>query len=518
MITTSNPFSLRIVSSSPPRRFLQLGERPGDGITATYASSAWDYRWKHHGGDWLDANDIEQGTTPYSTATITSGTVGQSITWDVTALMRKLLSRNTAVVVKPVTGGQIMSAFSSRESAGNGPTFHIETTTGVFDVGAAADNWPADVSASVGLETLLRQPACIKPDLSAVTGTVTHARMTLKTAGGSQTIPCTVGTFYLDMPDIITQPAIQLGGVQQGIANSVSRDTALASHSSALFYDNLTSESYINSNYAVFLSPIAASGTTEFIQEPTLGVTLCRAWASTSNPRLIAWGKFLQPRNAAPAGLNGARWRRSYTFGQGDCYKELYLRYLLRIGSDYYAAFNTANRGGKLPGLNGSYANDWGPGLSNCSPAPPKTSGFDARLHWGRKSESNPHLYRIGIYWYGADHPIPTFGGVGLTRYGPRIFALEAERLYSIEQQIKLNTSDGAGGWNSDGIIRMWVDGVLFYEDTAVLIRNHISNEIQMAHINIYSGGVAPPLAAYHCDIGGICMATQYIGPPKVIA
>jgi hypothetical protein len=77
-----------------------------------------------------------------------------------------------------------------------------------------------------------------------------------------------------------------------------------------------------------------------------------------------------------------------------------------------------------------------------------------------------------------------------------------------------MNTDDGLGHYNADGIVRMWIDGVRVMNNTTQLIRADQFN-IGRFFANFYHGGTGRPVAPFHYEFGGVCVATEYIGPPK---
>ena len=70
---------------------------------------------------------------------------------------------------------------------------------------------------------------------------------------------------------------------------------------------------------------------------------------------------------------------------------------------------------------------------------------------------------------------------------------------------------------NSDGELRVWLDGVLVYESTAVAFRGLDRVRIQnVLFVNIYQGGRGTyPKAPEHYDLCALLASTEYIGPPK---
>ena len=173
--------------------------------------------------------------------------------------------------------------------------------------------------------------------------------------------------------------------------------------------------------------------------------------------------------------------------------EEIYFRYYLRFGSDW-----NPRRGGKLPGISGTYNRaGWGGRPSN------GRNGWSARGQFnGQKQGKTP----IGFYCYHADMR---------GRYGSswiwqkdKLGYLENNRWYCIEQYVKMNTPG-----KNDGILRGWVDGRPAFEKTDVRMRDVPKLKIERIWINIYHGGTWAADSNDHLFIDNVVIAKQYIGP-----
>jgi Polysaccharide lyase 14 len=250
--------------------------------------------------------------------------------------------------------------------------------------------------------------------------------------------------------------------------------------------------------------------------DATYGFTWAHCFGDQSSQRAVAWHKWAQPVNAPPAKLSGASWRRPYKAGQSLGHDDVYFRMMFSVGTDLREAFNEL--GMKLPGLAGSY--EWSSSGAVTSPPPARDGIWEARLWHSKGSDAHPHLYRGAIYWYGADHPLSRTQGVGLIRYFNLVkFFFQAGRKYCVEQHIKLNTPNKAGGFNSDGVIEVWIDGVPVHRETNVNIRKYPEAQIQdLPFVNVYHGGMGLPKGRYHVSLASFATATKYIGPPTPLS
>lgn len=173
--------------------------------------------------------------------------------------------------------------------------------------------------------------------------------------------------------------------------------------------------------------------------------------------------------------------------------EEVYFRYYLRLANDWDPA-----RGGKLPGISGTYGRaGWGGRRVN------GRDGWSARgLFGGQRDGKTP----IGFYCYHADMK---------GRYGSnwvwdkdRLGYLENNRWYCLEQYAKMNTPG-----RNDGILRGWVDGRPAFEKTDIRMRDVDTLKIEAVWINVYHGGTWAARSDDHLYIDEVVIARRYIGP-----
>ena len=177
--------------------------------------------------------------------------------------------------------------------------------------------------------------------------------------------------------------------------------------------------------------------------------------------------------------------------------EEIYFRYYLRFGSDW-----NPGRGGKLPGISGTYnRGGWGGRPSN------GRNGWSARGQFnGQKDGKTP----TGFYCYHAD--MKGRYGNGWIWQKDKLGYLENNRWYCIEQYVRMNTPG-----KNDGVLRGWVDGKPAFEKTDVRMRDVSDLKIERIWINIYHGGTWTAENDDHLFIDNVVIAKKYIGPMSLL-
>jgi hypothetical protein len=190
-------------------------------------------------------------------------------------------------------------------------------------------------------------------------------------------------------------------------------------------------------------------------------------WANTSIVSDPKFGSVLRVRypagSASPtvtsktgAPLGGAQFLAS-PVAPGDAF---HLTFHVRFA----ATFNWV-KGGKLPGLFGGSA------ISGTA-IPNGTDGFSTRHMW--RQGGMGEVFAL----------LPTTAGAGGTSLGRGSWSFVQDRWYLVEQQAILNTP-GA----SDGIIRVWVDGMPILEATGLEFRTVSSLKIEGIFFCTFFGG-----------------------------
>lgn len=173
--------------------------------------------------------------------------------------------------------------------------------------------------------------------------------------------------------------------------------------------------------------------------------------------------------------------------------EEIYFRYYLRFGDDWDPA-----RGGKLPGISGTYSRaGWGGRKSDGH------NGWSARgLFRGRQDNKTP----VGFYCYHADMK-GTYGDEWLWDRDD-LGKLENNRWYCLEQHARMNTPG-----KKDGVLRAWIDGQLAFERNDLRMRHQADLKIEKIWINLYHGGSWAAKSDDHLYLDNVVIARKYIGP-----
>jgi len=93
---------------------------------------------------------------------------------------------------------------------------------------------------------------------------------------------------------------------------------------------------------------------------------------------------------------------------------------------------------------------------------------------------------------------------------------MKTGNVYCIEQHVRVNTVAADGSANRDGLIEIFVDGVLVYADTQAQVTKSANAGItSIPFANFYHGGTGVPRAPIHYEFSGVAVSPRYIGPPK---
>lgn len=500
------------------------------GPTHSWAHELLGIKWANAGGDWLDADGTPQGPKPFASLAIIAPLVdGQILRWTgpgMVALVKRLILRNAGILLK--TAGQQLPYLWSREADPKypRPTLSIQTSSGSFDLEAIADTWltnnpdsyVGDPKSVIGLD-YIRLPAAVRFDMSSVTGDILDVAMEITSSYPNSETGYSMDVFYLNMPELIIAPAaVYPDRIEHGIARGpdIMSDLDLANHPSVLYYTDFSSqdEAFIwaqwqdNTGWEINnnIYPDGTGGAMTFSELRKYGLWAGRLPASTHHNSISTAARLVSPENLNPY---NAKFHRKL----GNGFDELYFRYLLLV-EDNAPEFMVV--GIKMPGLGGAYQFSYATGANPI----PSTSRWDGRMGMSMMSKANRASHMI-LHYYGADHTIHNQGARGF-RFNLFPFSLKSDRWYCLEQRVKLNTPDGEGGWNADGIFEIWVDGVKAFSINDRLTRNIANCQIcEVPFFNIYSGGAGPgtiPLGPIGFRFSAITCATEYIGMPKEVA
>lgn len=547
-----------------------------DGPDWTFANSYLHIRWDNLGGDYVDANNTSQGSTPFaSCSAINSGAAGQTRTWSIGTLINRLRGENTGIYLKATTGGGNFWFASKENGTYNGPSLSVVTAShGTFTPTLLKDYF---IVSGIDSENLYNNyngqlgglnsshAILLKFDLSVIPSlaTISSATLTMTTAGaGSTAYPLVYGAFLLDPPSIITQPELQIGGAEDGIASVVASDSSLASHTSVVAYDTFESLATINNGnwrWVPRASGTWANGVTyttfsdgtlpaaELTVEPGVG------WGTSGNSfakpiRVVYppnWHNTLDGTTDNPLTPPNRPWCREWADIE-NAPTEAYLRYVIEIDEDADVGLAQDTginmvRMARLANVLDDISNGINPeGQGDVFSYAPSFGGVGFRPR-GNPSTHGP-IFRAQVYVYDYENGMGAPGSSSDKYLLEPNICFEAGKKYVIEQYVKLNTWNGQGTpydgdashWNSDGIQRIWVNGVrcqLRSYSTGLIsnfeggrkIRTHEKERIIFLPWGDFFaiGPINPAGSAYHLKVGAMAVTTDkttggvaYIGPP----
>jgi peptidoglycan hydrolase-like protein with peptidoglycan-binding domain len=188
---------------------VHISSEGSDGPTWLYANKTLRYAWKNPGGNWLDANGVSMGGTPYATAFIPDYGE-QTLTFSATALVKKLLTDNTGIYIHQATGGTPPAIATKERTDKPSPALHVVTDKGTYDAPLLIDTYlePSNGN-SLGANDRMSPPAILKFDLSQIQGNVQSATLSIYVTGVySGSVPMTLAADYLDTPVFVNQAPI----------------------------------------------------------------------------------------------------------------------------------------------------------------------------------------------------------------------------------------------------------------------------------------------------------------------
>ncbi len=184
--------------------------------------------------------------------------------------------------------------------------------------------------------------------------------------------------------------------------------------------------------------------------------------------------------------------------------------------------------------------------------------GWSLRLGWSfpLTGKSGPQMGGLQAAWHmydfmAARHPLglSSAGSNKPHGWGKVGGVLYARKWYCIETELKLNSVDKPGikpdgtphvingvqqFWTADGELRVWIDGMLAWEDTGMVFRTNPARQrpadwkglhmypirelgVRSLLLNTYVGGTAPSTRPHMHYYAGLAYGTEYIGPMKGI-
>ena len=471
--------------------------------------------WAHPGeGDWLDANLVSQGSKPW--ATVDVGDPGR-LSVDVTPLVDRWIrnGENRGFFLRSDQAFPFYFVGRTGTPKAERPALEVTTDIGSFQAPCLANaNWSK--STHKGFDTRERfevnsgtSLAIVLLDLGDVQGTVQRA--TIKLTCDERKYPGVLSFFEAD------PPVFRVGGgahaPQLGIADAYPLDQGLDKHPSVLFatdFADISSDEWVGT----------AAGATQVV-DPATESTYLRGVFTTGNT-----GSCNLEHNLVRGNADGI-------VPEAEVERALYARYYVYLESDWGSTID-AN---KMPGWDtrlgwwnraqgGYWAATTGNGGSRGTGLKVKDKqgrweyqGHSIRGHGGKQADDGNYydsLYWLGNYIYSLDQ----HGAFGESQAWPGTM-IAKERWVCIEQYVQMNTISGPfdplgnGSANFDGILRVWVDGVLSFERTNLRWTRHPELGLQGFWINWYHGGTQPVAKDMHYRMNSVVIAREYVGPRK---
>jgi hypothetical protein len=472
--------------------------------------SSYLYWEDENTGDWLDANGVAHGTTPYAVLNVPGGTSNTWIEADVTSLVNAWIAGTVdeyhGFKIGPTAGVGFSTNWSSRQGA-NAPELVID---GATTLTATADSF-IDTSTAFSkgqdavLQTTETRSAFVRFDLSAYDVPITSATLRMYCNAGSN-----AHNIYAAYP----RPNFPLQSVQAGIAASYPGDVGIEADP-----DVFMVQRFVDSNWAVDIptwfnggspdltptGPWVREGGDKAIGEAVTGGTALTGWRVRSGGILECHWNPADPRSQ-----ENTRGTLSTQFWTGQR-TEAYFRYYVMFGDGNQSEleegpFICRDAGGKLPGICGRYNDLFGGydghpyGLNSGGSGgacPNGNSGWTMRTDYRAQCRDSTSAldgtHTIGEYIYTMDR---------CQRSGPATMYARGDTTggvffpgvwYCVEQYVKINSTTSS----SDGRMMRWVDGRLMYDSdmdpqfdgTGVRFYNTNTYWIDCLWNDVYYGG-----------------------------
>lgn len=525
-------------SSAPgdPPQFLTWDA--GSGPTREFWSRHLGLPWKNETtGDWLDAAQRPQGTSAYTTLTLT--TAPTNYAFDITALVDRWVSTgdNRGAMLRASGSSSATWAGRLATDISTRPTLQVVTTTGHFVCRCLALSSFAGTALG-GIDTRLNtrnnpdQTVIAQFDLTAVTGRVTSATMNLYCQSKSS-MPLDVDVFEVDAPRF----QLGSGGINPklGIAASYPGDVNLRSHPDVIragdFSDLTPGVLFDQYNFNLPYSPYQqladpdAPGTVMFRGSFNPSPTDAGINRGSFTGRIETMPAKDSDPLRPPAVVTEELFCRLYIYLEGDWNStrdsnKMAMGWDLRMGwwndaRGGYWQSTTGNGGAPGTGLK-VFAPKFKNGGSQVADRW-EYQGHSVRMEAGKApGDGNPYsnLRPIQSYAYNLDQPT-SYGE--MLRLGNGVIG--KGRWHCIEQQIKINSIVGPfdelgnGTAVADGVLRTWLDGVLCSEHTTLRWRRHPEMGVEGPWVNWFYGGKQPTEVPMHYRMNHLVLARKYIGP-----
>jgi hypothetical protein len=536
-----------------------------NGVNGYFWNRHLKFQWKNQAGDWLDANQTEQGTTAFGSVAVTATGTEKTVTiTGLAALVQRWVDgTNRGMLLRTASGGGQINIYSRHDPAtekrptmtvtasGSGTTTLTCTADMTCRIDEDGDSNNVRVFADVNA---LR--AVLQFDVSEVVGTVTAAQLNL--VSSNQFAPnSTLQVMEIDCPTIwVGDTSGQT--VETGLANNTYWDAEINAQS-GVYYARPHNHGYLN-DFFKWQNDISALPESILVVKAQ-GAGCLRSDQDSgsfgSNPNIAfatdlrEWavrGKFI----TTDWGSADYKWFFDSTVvdlgpppNPANEPEEAYCRYYLKLDDDFQATSTDpqvlkAAMGFMciVPGVTDGFG---GGGVRGDG-----TNGFRTHPHINSIStdSENPYadLHAVGSYQYYTDQEdiygdsfdtgvnnVPPFWG-NTTRWGCGTpsgsrggdgfpgFCMERDRWYCVEQRVRMNTVGSPTG-AADGVLEIWINGVKVFSKSTYRWRHISTIKVQSIWCNWYHGGTGPdalPSQEEHYEMSSLVVASSYIGPMRM--
>jgi hypothetical protein len=521
-----------------------------NGVNSFYWNRHLKFQWKNVKGDWLDANQTSQGSTPYGSVTLSVlGT--DDLTHDITGLaplvQRWVDGTNRGVLMK-ITGSGSASIYSRHDAtSGNRPVLTVtasgsgtticDCTADSYALSGSLATWDSDTATMPFADN---RSIVMQFDVSDVSGTVTAATLTL-TSDSRADDSITINVYEIDCPMIWTGDT-EGQTVETGLANNTYWDAEINSQA-GVYYGRPHNHGFLQDmfiwNDGPTVSRASVSGTMLNDNDASFGNNPPFPYETELRDYSVE-GKFITTDSVSA----GWKWFFDQSlFNTGpppvntSDPEEAYFRFYVYLDDDFLTTVDD------MKAAAGAMCIKPGTGFGSGGDPSVGTNGYRAHPHIGKNSAdaSNPYsdLHSIASYIYhmGQENTFGDSADSGVdgalwgntTRWGcgtsggtrggdgfPGI-CLQRGRWYCFDGHIAMNSVVGSPT-PADGILEWWVNGVKVYSRSNFRWRSIADLKVQSFWCNWYHGGLNPPNVEMHWRMTNFVVASSYIGPMRMEA
>ena len=464
-----------------------IGTSPQAAVTYEYFNRAISMKWFRPGGDWLDADGVEQGSKAFATAT-GAWSAGDDVDIDVFALLHV-----DGITLKKQ--GEPWVHFGSREST-TPPRLIVSFRDGsqVEYVPTADSTITSSSSMAQGKLKTLNPWGSVVLRFPPVTGDAVAATLRLRVVAAGTGIK-KIGTFAM------VAPRRPIGPYGTGYASNYPGDVGIENDPRTLYYegwedpvnwwkkdgyDYTTPDWQWNREGGAFpVSGWAGMWIADGSGDVTAQCTATKIPRGTGVVGNGIMGTHCPDKLGVGVQVPSVNLKRD-----GKELEEAWARYYVKYDKSHRWFYDCD--GGKAPGLSGTTqvaGNSGAPGWG--------LRGWSMRNRFNFVCDpDNPAYEKVifGVYAYHGDILLGLYGSFWDNEHT----LLDVDRWYCIEQRVKVNTP----GVN-DGVVQLFIDGRLVIDKQTVLMRSVKPEQGYGTWQRISATTPAPEGAIIHTDHRG---------------